>query len=117
MKVIIDLLEDMREHIKNAPDYSILSVLLKEDEQGEMQRVGEKPVKSVRLDETNKTLVFGFLEEGVVSQTLIEMINKLPNEAMMYEVVLEISSEHERMPIIGFGENHDEKQFALFVQA
>ncbi|MDD5399947.1 MAG: hypothetical protein PHQ93_02025 [Sulfurimonas sp.] len=115
MRYIIDMIDDMRENIHNSEDYTLLAMLLKEDDSKNFQNAGEKVITSLYIDHDARELRLGFLDENVTTKNLLNSVNSLEMQAMMYEVVLKISNEHTLMPIIGFGENHEQKQYIFFV--
>lgn len=115
MKYIIDMIDDIRENIQNSKEYTLLAMLLREDEQQNLQNAGEKVITSLYLDYDAKQLQLGFLDENITTKELLECLDSLEMQTMMYEVVLKISNEHPLMPVIGFGENHEQKQYIFFV--
>ncbi|QOY55558.1 hypothetical protein HUE87_04840 [Candidatus Sulfurimonas marisnigri] len=115
MKYIIDMIDDIRENIQNSYDYTLLAMLLKEDSLENFQNVGVKVITSLYVDHDAKQLQLGFFDENVTSKELLECVNSLEMKAMMYEVMIKVSNEHPLMPIIGFGDNHKEKQYTFFV--
>ena len=115
MKYIIDLVDDLRENIANAPDYRLLAILLKEDDEKNLQNVGEKAISSLSVNDQEKSLELGFLEEDATTQRLLELLDSLAMSSMMYEVKLKISDAHPLLRVIGFGENHEEKIYTFFV--
>ena len=115
MKYIIDMIDDIRENIQNSKEYTLLAMLLKEDSAKNFQNAGEKTITSLNIDHDAKQLQLGFLDENATTKNLLECVNALDMQAMMYEVVIKISNEHPLMPVIGFGENHQEKQYIFFV--
>lgn len=115
MKYIIDMIEDIRENIQNSEDYKLLAILLKVDEQNNPQNAGEKPITSFYLDHDAKQLHLGFLDENATTKELLDCVNSLDMDSMMYEVMLKISDEHPLMNVIGFGENHEQKEYVFFV--
>jgi sucrose-6-phosphate hydrolase SacC (GH32 family) len=115
MKYIIDMIDDMRENIQNAADYTLLAILLKEDSFGNFQNAGEKVITSLFVDHDAKQLLLGFLDENATTKTVLECADALNMNAMMYEVIVKISDEHPHLSIIGFGENHEEKKYTFFV--
>lgn len=117
MKYIIDMIDDMRESIQNSQEYTLLAMLLKEDASKNFQNAGEKIITSLRIDHEAKQLRLGFSGESITTKELLECVNSLQMQAMMYEVMLKISDEHPLMPIIGFGEDHKQKQYTFFVTA
>ena len=117
MKYIIDMIEDIRNHIQNSQDYKLLAILLKENEQKELQNVGEKPITSFYVDDDAKQLRLGFSDDNTTTKELLECLNSFDVNSMMYEVVLQISDKHPIMNVIGFGENHEQKEYVFFVTA
>ena len=115
MKYIIDMIDDMRENLQNSKEYTLLAMLLREDKEQNLQNAGEKVITSLYLDHDTKQLQLGFLDENITTKDLLECLDALEIQAMMYEVVVKISNEHPLMPIIGFGENHEEKQYIFFL--
>ena len=115
MKYIIDMIDDMRENIQNSKEYALLAMLLKEDDSKNFQNAGEKVITSLHIDHDAKELQLGFLGENATTQSLLECVNSLEMQAMMYKVVIKISNKHPLMPVIGFGENHEQKQYIFFV--
>lgn len=115
MKYIIDMIDDMRENIQNASDYTLLAMLLKEDSQKNFQNAGEKIITSLHVDHEAKQLQLGFLDESATTKDLSEFLDSLEMQAMMYEIVVKISDEYPLMNVIGFGENHKDKEYIVFV--
>ncbi|MFA7083679.1 MAG: hypothetical protein WC141_03980 [Arcobacteraceae bacterium] len=117
MKYIIDMIDDIRENIQNSKEYTLLSMLLKEDDQQKFQNAGEKVITSLYLDHAAKQLQLGFLDENITTKDLLACLDSLEMQAMMYEVVIKISDKHPLLSVIGFGENHEKKQYIFFVMA
>lgn len=115
MKYIIDMIDDMRENIQNAKDYALLVMLLKEDSQKNFQNAGEKIITSLHVDHEAKQLQLGFSDRSVISKDLLELLDSLEMQAMMYEIVVKISDEYPLMNVMGFGENHKDKKYIVFV--
>ena len=115
MRYIIDMIDDMRENIQNSQEYTLLAMLLKKDDSKNFQNVGEKAITSLYIDHDARELQLGFLDENITTKNLLNSVNSLEMQAMMYEVVIKISNEHPLMPVIGFGENHEQKQYIFFV--
>lgn len=115
MKYIIDMIDDLRENIANSTEYGLLAMLLKEDDQKNLQNVGEKVITSLQVNHEAKALELGFEDENSTTKELLEMLNTLEIQSMMYEVVLKISDKHPIMPVVGFGENHEKKQYVFLV--
>ena len=117
MKYVIDMIDDIRENIQNSKEYTLLAMLLKEDDQKNLQNLGEKVITSLQVDHDTKQLQFGFLDEKIATDSLLECLDSLDMKAMMYEVIVRISNEHPLMSVVGFGENHEQKQYIIFVMA
>ncbi len=115
MKYIIDMIDDMRENIQNAEDYTLLAMLLKEESPDNLQNAGEKVITSFTIDHGAKQLQLGFSDGDVTTKTLLDCVNFLEMQTMMYEVMVKVSDNHPLMPVIGFGENHEQKQYTFFV--
>ncbi|MFT7005082.1 MAG: hypothetical protein ACJAWW_002451 [Sulfurimonas sp.] len=116
MKYIIDMIEDIRENIQNAQNYTLLAMLLKEDEEKNYQNAGQKVITSIYVDNEAKELHLGFLDSDATTKELLACVNALDMKELMYEVVVKISDEHPLMPVIGFGENHEQKEYTFFVK-
>jgi len=116
MKFIIEMIDDIRENIQNAKDYTLLVMLLKEESLGNFNNVGEKIITSLHVDPEAKQIQLGFLDENITTKELLECVNSLEIQAMMYEVMIKISNDHPLMDVIGFGENHEEKLYTFFVR-
>lgn len=118
MKVIIDLIEDIREAIKNEESFSLVAMALKEQENGELIPSWESPVCSMKVDEETQRLFF-FLgkDEPLGIGSFLESVDTLSNKAMMHEVLLSYSKEAKRIDssLIGFGESFEEKKYFLFI--
>lgn len=117
MKYIIDMMDDLRENIQNAQGYALVAMLLKEAEDGTFQNAGEKRITSFAVDPGAGALYLGFEEEAATTTELLACVNALPMEAMMYDVMLKISQKHPLMPVIGFGEDRERKEYLFFVTA
>lgn len=121
MKVVIDLIEDIRESINNNETYTVTGMLLKEDAQNKKNLIysGEASVASFHVDEIAKELIFTVdtsaksLEMGdLVKHLLIMSMDK-----MMYEVKLSVSDEHAPQELVGFGFNATDAKYVLFIMA
>ncbi|DAB29943.1 MAG TPA: hypothetical protein CFH84_06670 [Sulfurimonas sp. UBA12504] len=117
MKYIIDMIDDMRENIQNSKEYTLLAMLLKEDAQKNFQNAGEKVITSLRVNHEHQELRLGFLDEKATTKEFLVCVDALEMDALMYKIVVKISDAHPLMPVIGFGENHEQKQYTFFVSA
>ncbi len=119
MKVIIDLIEDIRSAIDNQPDFTLTGMALKANEKNEHEPIWQSNIVHYRLDESAKKL-FLFLgqDDPIKVGTLLQELNSYTNEAMMYEVCITYTQDDERQDksLIGFGEVIPEKRYLLFIQ-
>jgi len=121
MKVIIDLIEDLRESIQNNAEYQITAMLLKpngEDDK-KLEYAGEAPVASFVLDEEKRELVLSVdtQQESLKIGNFVQHLQIMGLDKMMYEVKLAVSPNHPHKEIVGFGVNSDESKYALFIMA
>jgi len=121
VKVIIDLIEDIRESIQNAEKYTISGMLLKENPENKKDLIyaGEASVGSFYIDKISKELIFT-VENNSTALTVGELVKHLlilDMDAMMYEVKLAVSEEHAPQELVGFGFNATDGKYALFIMA
>jgi hypothetical protein len=120
MKVIIDLIEDIRESIANAEEYELRAGLLKEDpsDPSKLLYVGEAPLNTFALGEAKRQLIFRIDGSG----TRIRIGELIPEllihdvDAMMYELRMAVNTEYRDMEIVGFGKNEEQKAYLLFIK-
>ena len=120
MKVIIDLIEDIRTAINNDNSFTLTTMGLTENAEGEFTPSWQSDVCEYRLSETDKKIYFLLGRENPLKVgTLLEELNVLSNEAMMYEVCVSYSKENQRIDssLIGFGEALEEKKYLLFISS
>ncbi len=121
MKVIIDLIEDIRESINNNESYSITGMLLKEDTNNQKNLIyaGEASVSSFYVDEIAKELIFTVdtKETALEIGALVKHLLIMDMQKMMYEVKLSVSDEHVPQSLVGFGFNATDAKYALFIMA
>ena len=119
MKVIIDLIEDVREAIKNSQGFTLGTMGLQEQSSGEFLPSWQSHLSKMQVDEKEKKLFF-FLgkEANLELETCLEHLNRLSNEEMMYEVCVSYSHENNRVnsEILGFGESLEDKRYLLFIE-
>jgi len=120
MKVIIDLIEEMRESIANAEAYLLSVGLLKEDmnDPDKLVYAGEALVSGYDIDHNNKVLrleVSGG-DKGVRVGELIPQLLILDMDAMMYQIKVDVNSQYSDMDVVGFGKNDEEQRFVLFIK-
>jgi len=118
MKVIIDLIDDVREAIENDSSFSLSAMGLKENEKGELLPSWQADINQYKLDDEEKKLyLFLGKEDAVNVGTFLSELNVLSNEKMMYEVCISYSKDNQRIDasLIGFGESIPEKKYLLFI--
>jgi len=121
MKVIIDLIEDIRESINNNETYTVTAMLLKEEENNQKNLIyaGEASIASFYVDKLSKELILE-VEKAKEPLTVGELVKHLlimDMEQMMYEVKLAVSEVHPPQELVGFGFNATDAKYALFIMA
>ena len=121
MKVVIDLIEDIRDSINNNESYSIRAMLLKEDERDMKNLIyaGEASVASFYVDDISKALVFTIdnNEKALEIGELVKHLLIMSMDKMMYEIKLAVSEAHAPKELVGFGFNATDAKYALFIMA
>jgi len=120
MKVIIDLIEDIRESIGNAEDYTLYAGLLKEDmdDASKLRYAGAASIASYGLDNERKELLFS-VGNGNTEVTVGELIPSLlllDMHAMMYLLKMDVNVEYKGLEIVGFGKSEEDKRYILFIK-
>jgi len=120
MKVIIDLIEDVREQIADQKDFILTAMLLKEDpeDQAKLIYAGEAPLNTSSLDEEKRKLIFKIdgSDTRVSIGALIPPLLILGMDAMMYELRMNVNAQYDDIEIIGFGKSMEEKKYILFIR-
>ena len=120
MRVIIDLIEDVREQIGNHETYEVMAGLLKEDAQDSTKLIyaGEAPLNSVELEREKRQLTFKIDGSGknLTIGELIPSILILDMDAMMFELKMDVNTHYKGMEIVGFGKNDELKRYILFIK-
>lgn len=118
MKVIIDLIDDVREAINNDSGFSLSAMGLKENEKGEFIPSWKADINQYKIDDKTKKLYF-FLGKGNALNigVFLSELNSLSNEKMMYEISVSYTKENQRIDssLMGFGESVPEKKYLLFI--
>jgi hypothetical protein len=121
MKVIIDLIEDIRENINNNEEYTVTAMLLKEDKEDtkNLLYAGEASISSFYMDKLSKELIFVVdnKKEPLAIGELVKHLLIMDMEQMMYEVKLAVSEAHPPVELVGFGFNATDAKYALFIMA
>jgi hypothetical protein len=118
MKVIIDLIEDIRTAIDNNPDFTLTGMALQANEKGEHEPIWQSNIVRYRLDnEAKKLFMFLGQDDTLTVGALLQELNTYSNEAMMYEVCITFTQDDQRQDksLIGFGEAIPEKKYLLFI--
>jgi len=119
MKVIIDLIEDIRETITNAEDFVLRAGLLKEEvnDASTLVYVGEAPIDSFTLNEEKKQLLFnvGGGDTTVSIGELIPALLILDMQRMMYTLKMDVNTRYKELEIVGFGKSEEDKKYILFI--
>ena len=119
MKVIIDFIEDIRTAINNDRSFSLRVMGLKEDENSEFRPSWQSELCTYKLDdEAKKMFLFLGKDEGLKVGEILDALESLGNEAMMYELCVSYSKEGKRLnsSLMGFGESFEDKKYLLFIQ-
>jgi len=121
MKVIIDLIEDIRESINNNEIYKLTAMLLKENNEDKKNLIyaGEAPIGSFYVDKISKELILNVEKEGnaLTIGELVKHLLIMDMDMMMYEVKLAVSEDHAPQELVGFGFNAADSKYALFIMA
>ena len=120
MKYIIDIIEDIREQIGNAEDYTLTAGLLKEDPNDSNRLIysGEANLNSWHIDEIKKQLIFE-IDGSETKITVGELIPPLlisDMDRMMFELKIDVNVHYQNMEVVGFGKNEEEKRYILFIK-
>lgn len=120
MKVIIDLIEDIRESIGNEKSFTLSAMGLGEDENGNLLPSWQSNISKFRVDgKAGKIFFFLGRDEALDVGTLLEAFSTLGNKEMMYELCVSYTRDNERVdaPLLGFGESLEDKKYHLFISA
>ena len=119
MKVIIDLIEDIRESIANTEDFVLTAGLLKQDtsDVDKLVYAGEAAICSFVLDEEKKELCFtvGSSDVAVTVGELIPSLLILDMNKMMYPLKIDVNAVYRGLEIVGFGKSEEDKKYILFI--
>ena len=121
MKVVIDLVEDLRENIKDDEEFIIGAIAIEKELDSEENALlaWGKAITRLSVDTEKKRLNF-YVEDGQVLHVdeLLRAVKAMKNEEMMYEIFLS-TKEHPSnatAPLIGFNEDTLTKQFMLIIE-
>lgn len=120
MKVIIDLIEDIREEIGNQEDFIVTAMLLKEhpEDADKLAYAGEAPLNLFTLDDSKKQLIFKIdgSQNRITVGELVKPLLILPMDAMMHEIRMDVNAVYSDIEIVGFGKSMEEKKYILFIR-
>ena len=120
MRVIIDLIEDVREQIGNHETYEVMAGLLKTDAEDSQKLIyaGEAPINVMQLEREQRQLVFKIdgSDKKLTIGELIPSILILDMDAMMFELKIDVNAQYKGMEVVGFGKNDEEKRYILFIK-
>ncbi len=120
MKVIIDLIEDVREQIGNSEEYEVAAGLLKTDQNDSSKLIyaGEAVLNAVNLEEEKRQLTFKIdgSDKKLTIGELIPSVLILDMDAMMFELKIDVNVQYKDMEIVGFGKNDEQKRYILFIK-
>lgn len=118
MKVIIDLIEDIRTAINNDENFSLVAMGLKEKEGGEYTPSWESLINSMKIDdENNKLFLFLGKDTALSIGEFLHGVDALANEKMMYEVCVSYLKDEKRVDssLLGYGESLEDKKYLIFI--
>lgn len=120
MKVIIDLIEDVREQIGNQEEYEVTAGLLKTDpnDANKLIYAGEAPLNSFKLEREMRQLHLK-MDGSKTKLTIGELIPDiliLDMDVMMFELKMDVNVEYKGLEIVGFGKNDEQKRYILFIK-
>lgn len=121
MKVVIDLIENLRESIGNDGSYKLTAMLLKEDKEDSAKLIysGEADITGFQWDEAGQKMILR-VENGVAGMAAEDLIKHLliaDTKEMMFELYIDIVGAKVTKEVVGFGVNHEEKKYGLFIMA
>jgi len=120
MRVVIDLIEDLREAISNQEDFRVMAMLLREDSQNKerLEYVGEAHLSSFDIDRDKKQTLFS-IDSSKPNLNVVDIVAPLlilPMADMMYEIRVYVNEQYPDMEIVGFAKNEDEKKYFFMLK-
>ena len=120
MKVIIDLIEDVREQIGNQETYEVTAGLLKTDVNDPTKLVyaGEASLNTFTIEREKRQLALKIdgSDKKLTIGELIPSVLILDMDAMMFELKMDVNAQYKNMEIVGFGKNDEMKRYILFIK-
>lgn len=109
MKYVIDLIEEVRESIHNAKDFSLIAMMLTKD----MKLQGEANIYKIAMfDESIRFYVD--VEVDALESVEFDKLNGLQTQKELMKR-LEVDVRGELFEVEGFGNALDEKKFVFFI--
>ncbi len=121
MKFVIDLIEDLRNAIGNHPEFILGAVAVQKepDSQGNALLAWGKGIVRASVNEANERLDL-YVGDAAPMKTamLIELLDSMPNEQMMFEIYLSRpdAPEQANAPLLGFSEDMNARQYMLLIE-
>ena len=117
MKVIIDLVEDLKSSINNDKEFSLRAMNLYESDTGEFVPSWQTDIASIRIDDKTKKMYVFLGVEPMGVEEILTKLDALSNEQMMYEILLSYYKEEKRADasLMGFGESFKDKKYLFFI--
>ncbi|HIP62024.1 MAG TPA: hypothetical protein EYG98_05650 [Sulfurovum sp.] len=120
MKVIIDLIEDIREEIGDDDSFTLHVMLLKENPEDEAKLLyaGEASLNSFIVDKEHKQLqlLIGGNKYELIIGDLVKHLLILSSREMMYEICINVNAQHSEVEVIGFGKSIEDKKYIFFIK-
>jgi len=121
VKFVIDLIEDLRNAIGNHPEFILGAVAVQKepDSQGNALLAWGKGIVRASVNEANERLDL-YVGDAAPMKTamLIELLDSMPNEQMMFEIYLSRpdAPEQANAPLLGFSEDMNARQYMLLIE-
>jgi len=120
MKVIIDLIEDIRTEISNDAAYTMSAMLLKDDPDNseKLLYAGERALTDFEIDHGAKKLLFKIKQESqtLLIGNLVKHLLILDMDAMMYSLQIAVNQQYQELAVIGFGKSEEDNKYILFIK-
>ena len=120
MKVIIDLIEDIREEIGDDDSFTLHVMLLKENPEDEAKLLyaGEASLNSFMVDKEHKQLqlLIGGNKHELTIGDLLKHLLILSSREMMYEICINVNAQYSEVEVIGFGKSIEDKKYIFFIK-
>jgi len=120
MKVIIDLIEELRQSIANQEHYTLSVGLLKPDlkDDTKLHYAGEAPLHHFEINTQQEQLLFTHhttKASPLKVEALLPSLMILEMSTMMYPLRITLNEAYKDLEVVGFGKNDEEGRFILFI--